>query len=90
MRPTPIVAFNCRNIINLPLPNVDIYYNGEIFKEVIFYDGRILPQYYISNYGRVYSVYSQKLKIHKLIRIDILGCIFLMKRINQFIQEFIN
>lgn len=62
MRPTPIVAFNCRNIINLPLPNVDIYYNGEIFKEVIFYDGRILPQYYISNYGRVYSVYSQKLK----------------------------
>lgn len=62
MVPTPIVAFNCRNIINLPLPNINTYYNGEIFKEVIFYDGRILPQYYISNYGRVYSVYSQKLK----------------------------
>lgn len=62
MVPTPIVAFNCRNIINLPLPNINTYYNGEIFKEVIFYDRRILPQYYISNYGRVYSVYSQKLK----------------------------
>lgn len=42
------------------LPGVDVYF-GEIFVQVIFYDGRLLPWYYISNFGRLYSVRYQRL-----------------------------
>lgn len=37
------------------LPGVDSYF-GEIFVQVIFYNGKLLPWYYISNFGRLYSV----------------------------------
>lgn len=50
-----------KNAVKLPLKNITEYYPNEVFTEVIFYDGRILPWYYISNYGRVYSTYTSKL-----------------------------
>lgn len=58
--PTPIQIM-CRNVVKLPLKNVTEYYPNEVFVELIFYDGRTLPYYYISNYGRIYSVYAHKL-----------------------------
>ena len=51
-----------KNAVKLPLKNITEYYPNEVFTEVIFYDGRILPWYYISNYGRIYSVHSKKIK----------------------------
>ena len=35
--------------------------DGEYFVHVIFYNGRILPWYYVSNYGRIYSVRYNKI-----------------------------
>lgn len=46
--------------VDLPLENIDEYYIGEMFVPVIFYDGRTLP-YYISNYGRLYSIRYKRL-----------------------------
>ena len=60
LAPTPINIM-CRKIIPLPLIGVDQYYNGEIFTELIFYDESIQPQYYISNYGRIYSVFTKRI-----------------------------
>lgn len=34
---------------------------GEYFTPIIFYDGRTLPWYYVSNYGRIYSVRYERL-----------------------------
>lgn len=42
------------------IDGVDII-NGEYFIPVIFYDGRTLPWYLISNYGRIYSRYKSRL-----------------------------
>lgn len=42
------------------LKNVEPYI-GECFIHVIFYDGTILPYYYISNMGRLYSVRYERL-----------------------------
>lgn len=58
--PTPIQLM-CRKVINLPLKNVDFYYPNEVFVELIFYNGQALPYYFISNYGRIYSVTFHKL-----------------------------
>jgi len=39
---------------------------GEYFTPVIFYDGRVLPWYYISNYGRLYSIRYERLMSYYL------------------------
>lgn len=41
--------------------NAPKLYPDEIFVQVIFYDGTVLPQYYISNYGRLYSCYYNRI-----------------------------
>lgn len=58
MIPTKLMINN--NIITDTL-NVN-YYAGEIFVRVISYNGELLNNYYISNYGRLYSVKYNRLR----------------------------
>ena len=51
------------NINNPPISNDILFkqegilrYFGEEFRNIIFYDGTIIPWYYISNYGRIWSL----------------------------------
>ena len=48
-----------KRAVKLPLENVTEYFPTEVFTEVIFYNGNVLPWYYISNYGRIYSLYTK-------------------------------
>ena len=41
--------------------NAPKLYPDEIFVQVIYYDGTVIPQYYISNYGRLYSCYYNRI-----------------------------
>lgn len=54
MQPTRIIVIGQHFAYPHQL-NLNPVGDDEIFKEVIFFDGNILPWYYISNYGRVYS-----------------------------------
>lgn len=60
MEPTKRIVMG-QKLAQLPLKNVIEYFPGEIFIEVIYYDGRTLPWYYISNYGRLYSCRYERL-----------------------------
>lgn len=55
MKPTNVRIYG-QHFMEPKNMNLDMYKSDEIFLELIFYDLRILPQYYISNYGRLYSM----------------------------------
>lgn len=48
-------------VYNINLKNIELINQDEYFTVVIFYDGRIIPWYYVSNYGRIYSTKSEKI-----------------------------
>lgn len=60
MKPTNVRIYG-QHFMEPKNMNLDMYKSDEIFLELIFYDLRILPQYYISNYGRLYSMRYKRL-----------------------------
>lgn len=54
------------------IPGVTEFLPDEKFTSLVFYDGYIIPWYYISNYGRIYSVDMTDLLNHILIKGDII------------------
>lgn len=61
MKPTECMYFGRQSFLPSQLEGVDIKYDDEIFISLVFYDLRILPYYYISNYGRIYSCRYKRL-----------------------------
>lgn len=51
---TPYIVIGKRIITPEMTPGIKWFF-GEKFIPVIFYDGSILPNYYVSNFGRIYS-----------------------------------
>lgn len=60
MKPTPYIVIP-RPMVPYPLEGIEQYYFGEKFVPVIYYDATVLPYYYISNYGRLYSCRYRRL-----------------------------
>lgn len=58
---TPYVVFGRLIVTPEMIPGVKEYLPNEKFTSLIFYDGNIIPWYYISNYGRIYSVRYDRL-----------------------------
>lgn len=54
MEPTRLNIKN--NVIPINFLNGNEIFPNEEFRNVIYYDGTIIPWYYISNYGRIWSV----------------------------------
>lgn len=58
---TPYIIIGRLIVTPQMIPGVTEYLPDEKFTSLIFYDGSIIPWYYISNYGRIYSVRYDRL-----------------------------
>ena len=58
---TPYFVIGRQIVTKEMIPGVKDHLFGEKFTSLIFYDGSIIPWYYISNYGRIYSVRYNRL-----------------------------
>ena len=66
MKPRECYYYGLKQLYPNQMENVETIFPNEIFTPVIYYDLNVLPYYYISNYGRLYSVrYKRIMSLYK-------------------------